>query len=408
MNTRVRTKTADTAAFAEDRFGCLFRRLFSAGCFRNGAAAAAVLWGCLAGLPSGSADDCLTGNRLQEELSRPRSVSVTARPLQEVLDDLAARAGLCFVRDRRVDPSAPVRLTTALLPTDELIRRVVSASAGADISVTERFVYVGPAPHAGRLRTVLEITRRMFRQQSGKEFQKTARRLRKMKSVIWPDLSHPADIIRRTAASLNLNLSDAERIPHDLWHAGRLPKMPVRDALAMLLFQFDLMMEPGSEPDALRIRPLPDRIGIRRRHRVPESRQQAIEKTLAARWPSLQFDWTGRSFHVVATVEQHEQIERLLTGQESRSGAPAESLRTQTWTLVTRRGVTCRQLLERLAASGVTVRCEVDLEDVLDQTVQVDLHDVPGDQFFPQIFSGLPVRVDVQDDCVVLYPPDIP
>ena len=75
--------------------------------------------------------------------------------------------------------------------------------------------------------------------------------------MTWDDLTPPRAILDDLAARFTLSVEGAERVPHDLWPAGRLPTADAPAALAAVLVPCGLTFEWTDDRAGVRIEPLP-------------------------------------------------------------------------------------------------------------------------------------------------------
>ena len=349
-----------------------------------------------------------TGRALQRALGSRRVLSVQAAPIREVLTDLQEQAGICIVVDRRIDPSQRLTINTGLVSTEEVLRQVAAELATAEISVNRSFVYIGPVNAARRLRTLCE-RRRSLILNGRREFEKEAyAKVSNAESQAWGDLASPRALVVEFSEDAGLAISNPDVIPHDLWHAGRFSAMPFAESATLVLSQFELDFEIDVAKAQCTIVPISEVVLVERRHSVPSRRRDAAQQQLMEKFPQLDAQWGRSAVLVYATYEQHEQVAVLLSGKDPANDSTVmnESLKTRLFSLSLPDGVTWRGLMSQLQKSGVVIRVEVDLAELLDQRVSGNFKRLSGIQFFTQLFDGLPVVVEVLDEEVVLRPAD--
>ncbi len=356
----------------------------------------------VSGADRSGGEELRTGRQLQQALESRRALTVQAIPLRDLLADLQTQSGICIVLDRRIDPSQRLTLNADLMPTLHLLHLAAAEIPQAAVSVNQSFVYIGPVDAAHRLRTLCELNRKMIldarSQLDAEVYVAVTSRL----PVAWEELSRPAEVLTRLCAETGLDVSNVETVPPDLWHAGQWSKMSLAESATLLLNQFDLTfrVDPaGAQVEVIR---LPETVVLDQRHSVPRRQRETVRQLLPTKFPELTFDWKPSSVQVAATYEQHQQIAALLTGKGTSESAPADSLKTRLFSLTLPDNITWNSLIEQLQNSGIAVRIEGDLQGQLDDTVSVALSRLPGKEFFPRLFAGLPVDVEVRDAEVVL------
>jgi len=349
-----------------------------------------------------------TGRRLEQALETRRALSMQAVPVRKIVTDLQEQAGICIVVDRRIDPSQRLTINTGFISTENLLRQVAAKLPAADISVNRSFVYMGPVDAARCLRTLCE-QKRLLVLDARREFEKEAyAKVSKVELQTWGELVSPRDLVMEFSENAGLKVVNPDAIPHDLWHAAQLSAMPFAESATLVLTQFDLTFDIDPAKVECTIIPIPEVVLLERKHSVPSRLRDVAEKQLMETFRGLETQWERSAVLVHATYEQHEQIATLLSGKDPTEGPPVmnESLKTRLFTLSLQNGVTWRALMNQLHKSGVVIRAEVDLAELLDQKVSGDFKRLPGAQFFSQLFNGLPVQVEVLDKEVVLRPAD--
>lgn len=349
-----------------------------------------------------------TGRALERALETRRALSMQAVPIRKIVTDLQQQAGICIVVDRRIDPSQRLTINTGLVSTEDLLRQVAAELPAANISVNRSFVYIGPVDAARRLRTLCE-QKRLLVLDARRDFEKEAyAKVSKVELQTWAELISPRDLVVEFSENAGLKILNPDAIPHDLWHAAQLSAMPFTESATLVLTQFDLAFDIDPANVECTIVPIPEVVLLERRHSVPSRRRDVAQKQLMEKFRELEAQWGRSAVLVHATYEQHEQIAVLLSGKDPAEDPPVmnESLKTRLFTLSLSNGMTWRALISQLQKSGVVIRAEVDLAELLDQEVSGDFKRLPGSRFFSQLFNELPVQVEVLDKEVVLRAAD--
>jgi len=172
-------------------------------------------------------------------------------PLGDAVARLRRSANLDILLDRRVDPNQRVTLSLDRAAADEILAHLADASSLGHCRLGP-LAYLGPPHVAERLPTLVAQRRRDVGQLS----EGSRRSLAARKSVAWPRLSIPRDLIVQLANEHGWGVEHAERIPHDLWPAGRLPSLPIADQFTLLLAGFDLTYRLHPERNSLEVVPV--------------------------------------------------------------------------------------------------------------------------------------------------------
>lgn len=347
----------------------------------------------------------VTGDRLQKALLQRQSISYQESSLGKSLRELQANTGICILLDRRVDPTITVNLTTPFVTSREVIE-ALARHVGMSASFCETYTLIGPASATGKTKTLSTINRKSISGLRRKMDEDVYRKLVDRKPRSWPRLSQPAQLILDAAESIGIELENSDRIPHDVWAEATLPPMPFCDFASLLLIQFNLSFEV-TQDGLIRIISAPEDVGIKRSHRVAASDKAAAAQRLDAAFPDLGATWRGNTISVVATVEMHEFLEQLIKNKRlPDSNVGFAGFQTQLFTFKVPTGTPLSAIVAQFRQRGVPIRIEGITEEeankVLEQTVQLDLKQVEGREFFPKVFAGLNVTVIVQENAVIL------
>jgi hypothetical protein len=205
-------------------------------------------------LASGMEDGSfVTGDAFWQRLDRVTGIFWSDVPLREGLLRFGRTHDVAVLLDRRCDPDREVTLTIR----DRTLREVIATiaqSCGYEVTFVAPIIYVGPVGSAGRLEAIMAA-----RRQDALKMGKAGLAGLRARSVAWPRLSAPRQLITLWLQEANWEVTNPEEILHDLWPAGALPPMTVVDRLTLLLFQFDQTFEL-SESGKVKIVPIPDSV----------------------------------------------------------------------------------------------------------------------------------------------------
>lgn len=348
----------------------------------------------------------LTGKPLSEALQHRRSLNLTGRALSDAIADLRQNTNIAICRDRRLDPSRPVNVTTQYVTCRQIFQSLAQAIPGAAVSITDRCVFVGPEIASDRLRTLMELRHQDVLALRGHMDGAAYRAVVQPGKVSWPNLSEPRQLLIDAASTAGLTMENPELVPHDLWSAMELPVLSFVDFATLVLNQFDLTFELSHE-GIVKLVPVPPRVVIERRIRVPSKNKPRVGKRWATSFPDLDVTWRGSTAIVLATVETHEQLIALIR-DDAKLVAAADGLPTRLFTMKVQ-GASYRKVIEKFREIGVPIRVEgksgAALDELLSREVVFDLSKTPGSEFFEGAFAGLGADVAVADNEVVLFFP---
>jgi hypothetical protein len=172
-------------------------------------------------------------------------------PLGDAVKRLKAVSNVFVVVDRRVDPGERINLSVANASAGDIVAQLADAGALGHVSLQSLF-YVGPPRTAERLSTLAALRRKDVAALANDQ----RRSLSERRGIVWPRLTEPRRLIVRLIENHGWRVERSERIPHDLWPAGELPKLALADQLTVLLAGFDRTYRLLPERQAIEIVPL--------------------------------------------------------------------------------------------------------------------------------------------------------
>jgi hypothetical protein len=270
----------------------------------------ALLVGGVAAGQSSSRPSLLSGSGANaDQTAHPvaaHSVHWQRIPLRDAIGRLDNAADVVVYLDRRVDPTQRVSLSLQNAPVD----RIAAGLAGACSLGTSHFdglVYLGPAESATQLATLAALRRQEVARLPAEARRSLARR----RSIAWPRLTEPRDLVIQLMQELGWHVRQSERMGHDLWSAGRLPKLPVADQLTLLLVGFDLTYRIIPGDAAIEITPIDEVPTLARDYRWPGVRPPSLER-LEQQFPDTRLQIAGGELRAEGRWEDLEQIGQLL------------------------------------------------------------------------------------------------
>jgi hypothetical protein len=265
----------------------------------------------------------LTGSQFEKALSQPVSISWQERQLRSGIRQLSESREVAVLLDRRVDPEQTLTLGLSKLSLQDILA-TIATECGAGISVVGNAVYIGPAKTAARLRTLVELRSRELVGENAVAGTKRSFELLRRATLTWQDLDRPADIVTAicheaglqidTGSTPGLTASPTEQqtIPHDLWAEATIPRATITEKLILVLAQFDLSFEWQPAATRIRLVPMPENVTIRRTWpRLTRTKRTRVSKILP-QLRGLPHDLRGSQLEVTGTVEQLEDVDRLI------------------------------------------------------------------------------------------------
>jgi hypothetical protein len=164
-------------------------------------------------------------------------------PLRDAIQRLQRLFNESVFLDRRIDPTTRVTLATEASSVEDIMRRL-AADNGWGVTRLGDVVYVGPAAAAARLTKMLPI----LKEAAAKLPRADRARFARKRQLDWDRLTEPRELVTKLIKNNGWKIENADRIPHDLWPAGKLDGLTLAEQLAVLLNGFDRMYEfqPGA------------------------------------------------------------------------------------------------------------------------------------------------------------------
>ncbi len=360
----------------------------------------------------------VTGTTFRKVVEQPISATwdnVNLRTIVRAIEEAKRVAILC---DRRVDPTAELRVSASEEPLGDFLERLAAGSQAGG-TILGNTVYLGPRSMAARLRTLAALSKqepsstRLWGPQRAGEMNYDCRE----GTFGWNDLERPEDILARLAEQYSLDVEGLELILHDLWGGAVLPDATPVEALSLVLIQFDLTFAWTDHGRGIRLEKIPDRVVIEQGHPAP--RGMSANAALA-NWqekiPDLEGTVEAGKIVIKGTVEVHEMIDRLRHGGSlpekkavaTREGPPLKPLKFERYTLKMR-NTPARALLKELGtpARGL-LTFEYDdaefkaAEINLDKLLSFDVTNATIEELLKATFEPLGVTFELVDRTVKL------
>jgi hypothetical protein len=185
------------------------------------------------------------------EASATATIFWTDVPLIDALSRLERVFGDAVFLDRRIDPNLRVTLNMSATSLEQVVT-AIATEPKLGVSRMGGIVYVGPMESASRLATIART--RTVEANRLPESQRSA--LLRKRSLSWPKLSEPRELVVSLAERIGWRVEGADRIPHDLWRAGAFSDLSVVEQLTVLLIGFNLTFELRPESKVIAIVPL--------------------------------------------------------------------------------------------------------------------------------------------------------
>lgn len=253
----------------------------------------------------------LTGKDFEDALLQPVSISWQERPLRAGLRRLSESREVAVLLDRRVDPEQTLTLGLSKLSLHDILKTIATES-GAGISIVGNTVYIGPEKTAARLRTLVELRSRQLVGENAITGTKRSFELLRRGTLQWHDVDRPSDIVAGLCREAELQIEPGSPVPHDLWAKASIPHATVTEKLILVLAQFNLSFDWQSEGTAVRLTTMPERPTLERTWQSLSRARRTRVSEILPQLRGLAHDVTGTQLTVTGTVEQLEEVDRLI------------------------------------------------------------------------------------------------
>ncbi len=262
-----------------------------------------VLAGIVIANPSLAVADTLV-----ERLERPLTAHWHGQELAVVLERIAASQNVTIWLDRRVDPQIRVEARFSGIPLRQVLDQL---TAGETIGWSQvgKIIYLGPRQSAREVATLAERAKESLARTSASN----RKRWLLTEPMTWPRLSEPREILGNWLTTADIELSNGEAIPHDLWNAKKLPPTPLVDRVVLLLAGFDLTCDLSN--NKCRVVPVSRPVEITRRYDV--GNRLADLRNAFKQDPTVRILQSGKQATITARSEDHDRAKDILNGSAS-------------------------------------------------------------------------------------------
>jgi hypothetical protein len=231
------------------------------------------------------------------------------RPLRDGLARLSQAYGVAVFLDRRIDPDQPITVSIHEKALEESLR-TIAREAKADLSVFGPVIYFGPPDAARNLATLAALRR----QDAGKRNSDAKVRLLRSSALQWNELAQPRQLLEGLGKQAGVSFTNLDAIALDLWPAVSLPPLPWADRVTLVAVGFGMTFEIDERTISARLVPVPTSPHVENRY-TPRGSAPELAAQLQRVMPDAQIRVEKDQLIVAARQEDHDKIQRLLTGQ---------------------------------------------------------------------------------------------
>ncbi|MGE0756830.1 MAG: STN domain-containing protein [Pirellulaceae bacterium] len=332
-----------------------------------------------------TASNWLTGANFERQLGEPvDSIVWTSGELRQKLQNLSRTVRVAIWLDRRLDPSQPMALELTATPLRECLEQV-AAKLGADVGTCGSVVYLGPSATARQLASLAAV-----RQEECQRLPAAGRsRTTGSQAWSWNILAEPRQLLEQLAAEADLPIDDPQRIPHDLWAAAELPPLTWAERMTLLLAGFDLTFTIEPATSQIRLVPIPARVDVVRVYPWTSASSTSLAELQQAA-PAAQFQREGNRIRVSGRAEDHSALASLLDRVRPAADVPRGKIKVpgKPMQVYTMQGVApLGNILKTLQVRAMLdITIDPRIQQDLYQRISFDVRDASLDDLLAAVF----------------------
>lgn len=362
--------------------------------------ACGILWGGRA-TAAEQTTNWLTGAKFQKQLAQPVGIIWDDVPLRKATSDLARVHRVAVLIDRRVDPSQKLKLRLTDVSLQEALEEI-ARSRRLGVSLLGSVVYFGPPQSSARLRTIAALRSEEIRRLSPD----LQRKFLLPKRFTWDDFAMPRELLEQLAEQTELTIAGLGRVPHDLWAAADLPSLSPVEQLTLILVQFDLTFEVGSDGRSISLTPLPEEVALVRDYPGGSDPEETARK-LGVLAPDARIKVVGEKVYVKGLLEDHQRITSPRRPKRPAAAPVERDFENKRFTLDANQpaGALLRQLADQLE-----LELKIDGEGLkqagisLDRRVRFSVKDATIDELLLEVAKPLGLSLRRQGNVVEIGP----
>ncbi len=163
-------------------------------------------------------------------------------PLKDVLHSIRETQRVAIFLDRRINPAQQIQLEVQDKTLSTALQQIAN-QANAQISRIRNVIYIGPKKTTHLLATVAAIHAERHRRNQAEN----TRIFTIGKNTQWDRLAQPQSIVTAIAESVNVRITNIDKIPFDLWDKHTLPDLPFAMRMSIVLAGFDLTYQMNND-----------------------------------------------------------------------------------------------------------------------------------------------------------------
>lgn len=318
----------------------------------------------------GTPGDFHTGRSFSRAMTQTISGD-PSRTVRSILATFSKDQRIAVIIGRRINPDKVISVKLQEATMREAFA-AVAEEAGGTVSELSNVVFIGAPESTAKLRTLVRL--------KSKDVSKFANRreLRAKRTIVWPALSEPREVLRLIAKTFQVEVRGADSIPHDLWAAGQLPDSDAVTALSIVLIQFGLTFEWEDKGVAVRIVKEPESVVVQEKVRVTRDAPANLVELAKEKYPAAEITKSSRSYvNVKGTVEAIVGVTNMARGIKPRRVPDKVRVDLQQLTF-TAKNARARDVFEKFKSNGIPIEWDeaelkaagVDLDKLVELKVE--------------------------------------
>lgn len=332
------------------------------------------------------------GGAFTQQLKTPEGIDWRDRPLRDGLGRLSQAYGVAMFLDRRIDPDQPLTASVQDEPLEQFLR-TIAHQAQAEISTVGPVVYVGPPDAVKELATLAALRR----QDASKLNTAAKAKLLKAAPWQWPEFSQPRELLSVLGKQADVKFENADLVPLDVWPAVQLPPLPWVDRATLLLFGFGLTYQLDTNGTTARLVPIAKSLTLEKRY-TPRGGANELAAQLRRILPEAQIRVEQNQVVVASRQEDHERIDRLLTGQSVTIPKPAKGGGEKVYTMTVPNQPAGNVIQSVANKLGKQARFTPAVKEKLRQPIELEVKDVTLNQLLEKTLKPLGLTYRLSED----------
>jgi hypothetical protein len=227
-------------------------------------------------------------------------------PLKDVLHSIRQTQRIAIFMDRRINPAQQIQLEVQ----DKTMRTTLQQIANqvnAQISHIRNVIYIGPKKTTHLLATVAAIHAEQHRRNQAEN----TRIFTLGKNTQWNRLAQPQSIVTAIAETVNVRITNIDKIPFDLWDKHALPNLPFAMRMSIVLAGFDLTYQMNND-GSITLIPFPNEASYQKAFATNVSAVNL--NRIKNRFPTLRITNNMQQLVASGRWEEIAELELLLSG----------------------------------------------------------------------------------------------